>query len=76
MDLGDDLSKEIIVLEKDSDSVNMILSQVTQIAKGSNAQNWTITLSAGTAGLVLQGNGEASKNIVWSTTLNYNVITA
>jgi hypothetical protein len=64
------------VLEKDSDSVNVILSQVTQIAKGSNAQNWTISLSAGTAGLALQGNGEASKNIVWSTTLNYNVITA
>lgn len=64
------------VLEKDSDSVNVILSQVTQIAKGSNAQNWTISLSAGTAGLALQGNGEASKNIVWSATLNYNVITA
>jgi hypothetical protein len=68
--------KVLGVLEKDSDSVNMILSQVTQIAKGSNAQNWTITLSAGTAGLALQGNGQASKNIVWSTTLNYNVITA
>jgi hypothetical protein len=68
--------KVLGVLEKDSDSVNMILSQVTQIAKGSNAQNWTITLSAGTSGLALQGNGQASKNIVWSTTLNYNVITA
>ena len=64
------------VLERDSNSVNMILSQVTTIAKGANATNWNISLSAGTNGLSLQGNGEASHNLVWSATLNYNVITA
>lgn len=64
------------VLERDSDSTNMILSQVIDIAKGSNAQNWTISLSAGASGLALQGNGETAHNLVWSATLNYNVITA
>jgi hypothetical protein len=64
------------VLERDSDSGSMILSQVTIIAKGANATNWSISLSASSSGLSLQGNGEASHNLVWSATLNYNVITA
>jgi hypothetical protein len=64
------------VLERDADSVNVILTQAIQIAKGVNAENWSISLTAGASGLALQGNGEAAKNIVWSTTLNYNVITA
>jgi hypothetical protein len=66
--------KVLGILEKDSDSTNMLLSQVIQIAKGVNTSNWDISLSAGTSGLVLQGNGEGGKNIVWSTTLTYNVI--
>jgi hypothetical protein len=68
--------KVVGVLERDSDSVNMILSQVTQIAKGANASNWTISLAAGTNGLEVQGNGETAHNLVWSATLSYNVITA
>lgn len=62
------------VMERDSDSTNMILSQVTVIAKGTNAQGWSVSLSAGTNGLALQGNGQSSKNIVWSCTVNYNII--
>jgi hypothetical protein len=58
-----------------SATTQIIASQVTQIAYGSNS-NYALKIGAGkdsnNFGVTIQASGEANKNILWNASINYS----